>query len=303
MTKLQSLRFSKAKYLADEERGYFPYLQLILKTRIKKKKAVNVAITGEAGESKSYVGWTLARLLEPRFSVDQIVYFYSAYMDTIQNLPLGFPIELDEPSYVLSKRSWYKEVQKVLVQTMESQRFKVHPVFIPIININLLDKTVRQYLLQFQILVKDRGIADVYRLQASQFEDKLYRHWICEIRYPLLGKCPYFENIRDSCLGCPKLKLCPTFRAQYERKKASIQGQRYEQAERDARYLESKDLTTRQIEALLYTVASEFTDEDGKIDVDLMRIVATRKLHLHIGHNKAYTIKKALIYDYPEEFQ
>lgn len=306
MTQLQSLQFSQATYLVNKDAGYFPYFQLILKTRVKKKKAVNVAITGEAGDSKSYVGWTLARLVEPRFTVDQIVYYHSDYMKVTRKLPMGWPIELDEPSYVLSKRDWYKEINKVLVETMESQRFKVHPVFIPVINQSLLDKTIRTHLLQFQVIVRDRGIGDVYRLQASQFEEKLYRHWICEIRYPLLGACPKeygFKESRDSCLGCRKLNVCPTFRAQYERKKASVQEKRYEQAEQQAEYLETKRMTDSQLEEKLYVIYREFTDEEGNIDADLMRIVAKDKLNFHIGHSKAYKLKKALIYHHPDEFQ
>ena len=270
-----------------------------------KKKAVNVAVTGEAGEGKSYIAWTLARLLEPKFKVDHIVYFFSTYMKVVRNLPLGWPIMFDEPSYALSKRDWYKQVNKVLVQTIESQRFKVHPVFIPVINKSLLDKTVRTYLLQFQVIVKDRGLADVYRLQASQFEEKLYRHWLCELRIPLLGACPEIHRttIRSSCLGCRYLKDCSTFRAEYERKKATVQEERYLQAERDAEYMESKDLTDEQIEGKLYEVVNDFLNSEGDIDVDLMRIVAREKLNLHIGHNKAYAMKKAIKYHHPDEFE
>jgi hypothetical protein len=302
---LKSLHLSKGSFLYNKEAGYFPYFQFILRNRINKKKAVNVAVTGEAGEGKSYLAWTLCRLLHPDFSVKQIVYRYRTYMNALRSLPLGFPIMFDEPSYALSKRDWYKEVNKVLVQTLESQRFKVKPVVIPVINQNLLDKTVRTYLLQFQVVVMDRGVANVYRLQASQYQNKLYRHWICELRYPLLGACPekYKEYSSGSCLGCRYLNECPTFRAQYERKKASIQDVRYKQAERDAEYIESKDLTDRQIENKVYEVSEEYTDKEGNIDVDLMRIVAQEQLQIHIGHSKAYKIKKALVYHHPEQFQ
>jgi len=241
------MHFAKATYLVNQDAGYFPYFQLILRTRIKKKKAVNIVITGEAGEGKSYQASTLCRLLDPKFTVNEIVYTYAEYMKLLRGLPMGRPIMFDEPSYAMGKRDWYKQINKVLVQTIESQRFKVHPLFIPIINKSLLDKTVRDHLIQFQVIVKDRGKADVFRVQASQFEEKVYYHFLCELRYPLLDKCPFFKENRDSCLGCRKLKVCSTFRAQYERKKATIQDRRYEQAEVEAAYMETRDMTDKQL--------------------------------------------------------
>lgn len=234
MTQLQKMHFAKATYLVNRDLGYFPYFQFILRTRIKKKKAVNVVVTGEAGEGKSYEAWTLCMLLDPKFSVDQIVFTYSDYMKLLRSLPKGKPIMFDEPSYAMGKRDWYKQINKVLVQTIESQRFMVHPLFIPIINKALLDKTIRDHLIQFQVIVKDRGKADVFRLQTSQFEEKVYYHFICQLRYPLIGKCT-----KPSCLGCRKMNQCKEFRAQYERKKKKIQSKRYEQAEVEASYMEN----------------------------------------------------------------
>lgn len=300
---LKKTKFGKATYLVNKSKGYFPYFQFITRSRIKKKKAVNVAITGEAGEGKSYFAHTLCRLIDSRFTVNQIVFLFSGYMKAINYLKMGRPIMFDEPSYAMGKREWYKEVNQALVKTIESQRFMVHPLYIPIINKALLDRTIRTYLLQFQIIVRDRGKADCYRLEASQYEDKHYLHFICRLEYPLLDKCP--ENLRlknrVDCIGCRHLGICPTFRAQYERKKKDIQSKRYAQAERDAHQLETKDLTDGQIEAMLYGISKEFTN-NGKIDVDMMRIVAHDKLKLLIGHNKAYIMKKRLIYHHPDQF-
>ena len=95
-------------------------------------------MTGEAGVGKSYLAFVLALLLDKKFGVDQIVYTYSDYMRLLRGLPMGRVIVFDEPSYAMGKRDWYKQINKVLVQTIESQRFKVHPLIIPIINKSLL---------------------------------------------------------------------------------------------------------------------------------------------------------------------
>jgi hypothetical protein len=52
---------------------------------------------------------------------------------------------------------FYKELQKVLVHTPESQRFLVYPLSIAIVNLALLDKTIRAYLISHVCHVIGRG--------------------------------------------------------------------------------------------------------------------------------------------------
>jgi len=92
------------------------------------------------------------------------------------------------------------------------------------------------------------------------------------------------------------------FRTAYERKKVEIQNQRYEQAEHEADYIETKTLTDVQIENILYALYSKFKDKEGKIDVDLLRIVAREDCGVHLGHNRAYRIKKQLKHHHPDTF-
>jgi len=306
---LQKLTYSNAVFLYNKEFGYFPRFRFIISQRMNLKKAVNVAIVGEAGIGKSYMAWTLARLVDPKFTVDQIVFTYSEYMRLIKDLPLGRAIVFDEPSYAMSKRDWYKQLNKVLVKTIESQRFKIHPLFIPVINLNLLDKTVRDYLIQFLVHVykrtphnppKQRGYcyAHVYRLYASQREPKVYYYYQCTLKYPLLGKCP-----KDSCIGCRQLKTCSEFRAQYERKKLAIQDMRYAEGAKEAAILEAKELSDFQIEQIL---VNEFKDQiinrKGKVDPTYIRAVLLREKNIKIGWSRAYSIKKLLEKDYPNVF-
>lgn len=292
----------------NKDKGYWPKFQLVLRERLNLKKAINVAVVGEAGIGKSYIAFTLARLLDPPFTVDQIVYTYQEYMTLLQNLGIGKPIVFDEPSYAMSKRDWYMQLNKVLVKTLESQRFKVHPLFIPIINLNLLDKTIRDHLIQFLVHVVKRtpqtetkrgyAYANVYRLYASQWEEKTYHVYICSLKYPMVDKCN-----KDSCIGCQKLKKCPEFRAIYECKKATIQEERYEQAEQEAAKIESQELTDNQLEKIIYEdLKDKVLDENGEIDARLLRVVLLREKRVKIGYNKCYTIKKLLEYDYPNEF-
>jgi hypothetical protein len=278
----------------DASKGHAPYFQNLLTHRVNKKLSCNVAVCGEGGIGKSYLATDICRIHEgiddkgeDRFKVSQVVYFFGDYMEAMLDLPLGKPLCFDEPSYAMGKREWFKEVNKLLVSTMESGRFKVHPIFIPIINLSLLDRTVRKYLIQFQINVIDRGVGVCYRIKPSLFTDKVYFEYLCALRYGLLDSdlCS-----KDSCLGCGKLMNCNIFRAQYERKKASIQDDRYEQAKSEARKKESSHLTEPQIENLCMNVKDQWL-QDGKINVNRLVIAMQDTYDITLSTTRAYRLK------------
>ena len=283
--------------------GYAPYFTNMLLYRIHKKLATNVVIVGEAGIGKSYMANDIARVVEgktkqgkDRFSLDQVVFTYKDFMNAVLKLKTGKIIIFDEPSYSMGKREWYKELNKALVQTVESFRFKVHPLFIPIINKSLLDKTIRSHLIQYQVTMQDRGFASVYRLKASQFRDEVYHHYFCELKYHLFDShlCD-----RDTCLGCPKLSTCNIFRARYERKKASIQESRYTQARELADKIETKQLTMKQIENLALTIKDKFITE-GKIDVQRLRILLQDDFGVVLSNTRGYKLKAMLEVHHPQ---
>ena len=150
--------------------------------------ATNVVFTGEPGIGKSYMATSVARVQEgltrkgkDRFTVDQVVFTYTDFMELVLRLESGKIIVFDEPSYAIGKREWYKELNMALTKTIESFRFKVHPLFIPVVNKSLLDKTIRDYLIQYQVNEVARGRAIVYKLAPSQFKDKIYHEFFCEL--------------------------------------------------------------------------------------------------------------------------
>jgi hypothetical protein len=322
----------------------YPKFQNIIRKRTNKKMATNIVVTGEPGVGKSYMAIGIARIFEgfktnvklgttnktrivfknveldgrkfrypiDKFTVKQIVFTHSQYMDQLIRLRMGKPILFDEPSYSMGKRDWFKELNKALVQTLESQRFLVHPLIIPIINMNLLDKTIRQYLVQFQVHVYDRGKAIVYAINASQSQDKVYRKEICKLYY---YKMEHQYCKKDSCLGCkllgdpeedmiknPKSFQCPLFIAQYERKKRSIQYERYEQAKDQAEVKESSELTSAQIEEIVFKNLDQYLQENGRIDVQKMKLFLRNKHKIHLSTWKGYNIRGLVEAAHPEQF-
>jgi hypothetical protein len=312
MGKLQVMNYNGYQTLVSSELAVRPIFQDHIRWRTNNKLATNICVTGEPGIGKSYLAVDIGRVFEglyrsstgvwkQRLKLEQIVFTHSSYMEIVIHLKMGKPIIFDEPSYAIGKRDWYQELQKVLVHTLESQRFLIHPLFFPIINMSLLDKTIRSYLIQFQIHVIGRGHAYVYRLKPSQAKEKVYREFMCELFYHLFDSnlCP-----RDSCLGCKQLmKDCQVFRAQYERKKRDTQMVRYEQAKDQAQQKESSELTEAQLEELLIPQIQQLINEkSGKLDVSKLRVFL-RNQGIPIKYWKAYQIKGNIEGSHPELFE
>jgi ABC-type dipeptide/oligopeptide/nickel transport system ATPase component len=309
--KLQIYNFNGWETLVSRSLGIRPFFSQMIRNRVYNKLCTNIAVTGEPGIGKSYMAIDIARTIEglmpdgrDRFDVKQIVFRHSQYMEIIVKLKMGKVVVFDEPSYSMGKRDWFNEVQKVLVHTLESQRFLVHPLLLPIINMALLDKTIRQYLIQFQIHVIGRGHGMVYRIKPSQISEKVYRYQMGHLYFRLFdnNRCP-----KDTCLGCKSMDSCPLFRAQYERKKKDIQLERYDQAKEQASQKESQDLTDQQIETIILEAMKapkrvmEFKTEKGLLDVAAMRLYL-RDQGMSISSWKAYNIKRNLEKRFPELF-
>lgn len=307
-TKIMNWRGFQAVF--NKATGHAPYLSNTILYRINRKMATNIVVTGEAGVGKSYFAMDLCRVVEgrtkigrDRFSLNQVVFTYTDFLNLVLHLKPGKPIVFDEPSYAMGKREWYKELNKALVQTIESFRFKMHPLVIPIINKSLLDRTVREHLIQYQVVLTDRGKGDVYRVKPSQFIDKCYHEWMCAVHYGL------FDNelcSKPSCLECPRLTqknseryVCTVFRARYERKKASVQDVRYEQAKDLAERAETQQFTMKQIENLSLTIKDRWL-LDAHIDVQALRVALEDEYGVRLSNNRAYNLKRRIELHHPE---
>jgi len=297
---LKVLNFHGWEALQNEVQAIGPYFSNKLMERINHRKACNIIVVGEAGIWKTYCAMQLARQLYNKFCIDQVVYGYSTYYEVLMDkrFGIGAPIVLDEPQDAIDHRDWYKEAQQAIVKTITSQRFMVKPLIIPIINSSLIDKTIRNYLIQYQVECVDRGFARVMSLSPSQKEDKTYFSFLCNLRYGLMDKD---KCAKPSCLFCDEFDTCQIFRAQYERKKQKTQFKKYEQNKQEAIMRESKELTLDQLFEICYPLRDSFT-VDQHIDVRKLRLILREKT-IHVGHNKAYDIKTLLEYRYPDDFK
>ena len=260
--------------------------------RVTKKLSNKIIVVGEAGISKTYTAIAVSQFFDSRFSINEVIFGHRDYMELTLKLRAGRWITLDEPSYVLGKREWYQELNKILVQTIESDRYRVHPLVIPIISKDLLDKTLREHLIQFMIIMYDLGRGEIYRLTRDHFNDKVLYHHVCGLNVLTAKRNLVIECGRTTCLECPQLPECNKFIwPQYERKRNEIQTQRYKKGMVDIEKKELRKLTFRDKIRLCKKKREELIDEDDNYDVTRMM------LFLRISQAAAYRLKKALELD------
>lgn len=296
------------KFLRSKQSGVAPYFSNLISMMVNQKRSCNIVFTGAAGAGKSYLAINLARTIEgryktpdgkwkDRFTIDQVVFTFSDFMKLVKTLKMNKLIVFDEPSYSLSKREWFKEANQILCKTIESMRFKIHPLFLCIINKSLLDKSIRDHLIQFQVNVVDRGRATVYKLHPSQFQDKMYHENFCELYHGLLDKeeCAATRGgkWKSSCLDCDFIETCQVFRAQYERKKRDVQDDRYEEATERAQKAESKVKSISELERLALSLKDLWL-VDGRVNVLKLRTALTDAHGIHLSLDKAYRLRAAL---------
>lgn len=240
---------------------------------INKIHALRIAIVGPAGKGKTYMGMHIANIIESRrFTVEQVVLSGADYLHLADTLGSKKCIVLDEPTYFASARGWQDRYQKLVIRTLESSRFQNNPIIIPIVNRNLLDKTIREYYLTHVIVMQARGIGRVYKTSKDQWSDQLYRsrETLIAAYYPgmEIAKCG-----RETCLRCPKLSTCMKYIwPQYERKR-EVEVAKYreedQQIMQETKHRSAGEAFQDNVARAL-DMKADILDDDGKPDTALI---------------------------------
>ena len=294
-----------------------------LMERIHKVQPIRMAIVGEPGSSKTYTGISIAQVIDKLYKILQVIITAKGYMDLVQELKPKRAITLEEPTFHLAARTWWKDWQQIIVQTIESTRFQNNPLLIPVVNRNLLDKTVREYYINYVIHMFGRGVGRVYRTKHSQWEDRLKRTtafniyiyspgidltecgrltclecpklYGCELK--LAGqvcskKCTYFEEERDSIervpckhFGCRK-NIWPL----YERKRAGAIAFYQKEGAKKVEKAIRRPLNFRDICKLALIESKDFLTPDGK-SYEISDIM----VRFEVGHNIAVQVRNYLL--------
>lgn len=284
----------------SREHGVGLYFSNIIRGRVNHQKPCNTIVTGEAGISKTYTCLSLARYIQPSFTIKQVTFEYSEFLDRFTNEAEGHVLVPDEPEYLVSARDWYKDINKILIQTLRSGRWKVHPLFIPCLNKSMLDLVIRKYLLQFHVHMDNRGEGTVYKLVPSAFDDSVFHKTICNIRLEMLDRS---ECGRQWCLSCDKIETCDLLRAQYERKRRDVQSKRYREDEMRAKAKEAKELTLSEIEDILVEEKEKWVwTHQGRVNSTSLLLILEKK-GIPLSVHKASQVANKLTLKFPRKVE
>ena len=218
--------------------------------RRKNNESVVITVTGPPGSGKTYFGIRFAQKLDPKFHINDVpapppneddsqLAFgreHLAYL-TGPNSPLKRDqvIVMDESHFGVGARSWQNVDQQELTNYIAAIRSKGYVLIIVTLHTEMIDKLIRNFVINYEFYLAKRGEAIVYRRFFPQFSDKVFTKRLgrMQLMMPDEDLCNW-----SSCLRCKELEKgpderCETLRAVYERRKAAFLAKRSEKKEEE----------------------------------------------------------------------
>ena len=208
---------------------------------ISEDRLVFLAFTGSPGTGKTFFALRLAELLDPKFKLrdspappgnqdDSQVAFDRDHLNHLlspeSTLKEYQCVVVDESHFGLGSRSWQKSIQQDIVNLLVACRSKRIIFMVVALNITQIDKYLRDFVVNYQFTLEDRGRATLYR----RYFHKIQGDPLIEKMDPWILPLPWVERCENpDCIGCPFLFedrkgnpdgiRCPNPRALYERRK------------------------------------------------------------------------------------
>jgi len=208
---------------------------------ISEDRLVFLAFTGSPGTGKTFFALRLAELLDPKFKLrdspappgnqdDSQVAFDRDHLNHLlspeSTLKEYQCVVVDESHFGLGSRSWQKSIQQDIVNLLVACRSKRIIFMVVALNITQIDKYLRDFVVNYQFTLEDRGRATLYR----RYFHKLEGNPLIEKLDPWILPLPWVERCENpDCIGChflfenrkgnPDGIRCPNPRATYERRK------------------------------------------------------------------------------------
>jgi hypothetical protein len=253
--------------------------------------------------------------LFPRYELkaSQVVFERQRFLFLIGNrspLQYGQVIIPDEAQYAMGARRWYEDIQKDLMEAVESVRSRGFIIIIVALHLDLLDTIIRKFVLSYMIHIEDRGLGTVYRLRTPRFESHMRKYRLGQLRLLLPG---YEECPNPDCIRCSHLwpndeqKIgCQNVRARYERRKKMFTGMMSERAERKAAEKAAPsdpDLTTDDMAKVVYENKEKLTyNLRGRISPTSIALIIAEKTNqkVMLSSDKQYGVRKWVEAKYPQ---
>jgi len=191
--------------------------------RRRNKESIVIFVTARAGKGKSWFALRAGEILDPKFDVNTQVCFRREEIMLLLSgdspIRSGQVMIIDEAHFGIGARHWTDRDQQDISDHIAAARSKGYILFIVVLHQDMIDKQIREYVMDYLIKLESRGRAVAYFREDTTFDRKKYPTRIGSI----FLKIPGFEACPNTdCLGCSNLSRCKVMRAVYERKKRAF---------------------------------------------------------------------------------
>ncbi len=265
---------------SKEPLGWFTRLVM---GRVYTENNVLGLITGPTGIGKTYMGLRLCEAFDPKFDSSRICFTALEFLELLPKVPSKGWILWDEPGVYVSHRKWLSEANQAIQFVVQSFRYKFINVFFALPSKFFLDKVPRE-MCHYELVMKRRGEAGVYRIIKSSFYDVTYTKFLGNVYSTLPSKKlrDAYEKMRREHQDSLYSKLTKKLQIIETKEKAKIEEEM--KPKRDFEYILGQ---ARSILEHIYNPRKK-TDQ-GKIDVPLMMRA------LKIPYSTAYRVRRALL--------
>jgi hypothetical protein len=168
-----------------------------------KDKDILLIIDGHEGVGKSYLGFQIARYIDPTFNLNRVVFNAEDFRQAILKAKKGQVVIYDEAFTGLSARSSLSGVNKVLVSLMMQMRQKNLCVILILPTLFLLDK--------YAGIFRSKALIHVFEVKGTRGYFRVYNQKLKKLLY-LFGSKTY--NYAPK-IGQGKKKLFTRFRGRF----------------------------------------------------------------------------------------
>jgi hypothetical protein len=261
-----------------------------------KQEPIVILITAQQGKGKSYFGERISEIFDPKFNPDlQIAMDRQEIIKLVSGrspLMRDQVIMIDESQFGANAREWSNKDQQTLMKQLAAARFHGFIIIIVALHRSMLDTIIRQRIVNYHIVIEDRGIGTVYEIAYQRFD---------EVKYPprrgqVILQLPDYDRCRKiSCLTCKERYNCMSTRARYERKKLKFVMEEADKDEKKAQRRASRGTSDNEIiDALMPYVSNFRVKTSGNYDEASIQEWAEKTINVSVGRIRALNIGKRI---------
>ena len=285
--------------------------------RCKNNESVVIVVTGPPGSGKTYFAMRFGQKLDKLFHINdtpapppdkdssQLAFGreHLTYLTGARSpLKRDQVVALDEGHFGVGARSWQKADQQDLTNYIAAIRSKGFILMIIALHTEMVDKLLRNFVVNYEFYVTKRGEAIIYRKFFPAHATKPYKKRLGKMQ--LLMPDEELCN-GNSCLRCVELHKspehrCETMRAIYERRKEEFlneQGEKKEEESQDGQ-LSLEELYMAHIYSLKEEI--KWMPSSGFISHIWIQFIIERDFGEHVGEAKCRALAKKTVLKYPD---